>query len=389
MRKKKNEKKVNENDDLKVQEELSLSQNIMEVEANEKVDNEESSLDIEEVKNSIKGELSSEISNMVDEEINKAMEKIDKKIEEASADLSSSKEEMASYVKEQLDNENLNDYMKHRIDKGVSEAIEKANKKVIRYKNSIIIKRDIVIIILLVVCFFLGYNLYNVSNIKIDIYRERKVAENKVSETKEEKKEESEEVKEEENNEKNDLKEKKEKYSSLLSNYSLKEDSNYVKDFYEGKLSDEIKLYITLNNMSSDKIDTDDDTVYVDSNNLKEEFEKLFDGEYSAKSFKYNNLNFKYLSSKEMYIADGKFNKKKTLIKKEISGIKEDGDLVLTVVEGKVDNGKLYNILSDSEISNYDGGLLTDYEKSLTKVEYTFKNVDDKYKLSRIDVKND
>lgn len=375
MRKKKNEKN---NDKLEVQEELGFNENTLK---ETETDSDGNDLDIEELKKSIMNDLSSDFSEKADA----ALKKIDDKMEDFNEKISLIKEDTSTYVMGQLDNDNLNDYMKHRIDKGVSESIEKANKKIIRYKNGIIIKRDIVIVILLVVCFFLGYNLYNVSNIKIDIYRERKTAEGKNSQKKNVRN--TEEETESNNEEDNDLKEKKEKYSALVNKYVLKDDSIYIKDFYDGKLSDEMKLYIAFNGLESDKIDLDEDTTSVDNQNLKEEFEKLFDSEYKAKSFKYNNLNFKYLSSKEIYIADGKLSKKKSLIEKEIFGIKEDDNLVVTTVEGKLEDGKLYNILSNSEISNYDGGSLTEYESSLTKVEYTFKNFDGEYKLSSIDVK--
>lgn len=375
MRKKKNEK---DNNKLEVQEELGLNENSLK---ETEINSHGNDLDIEELKKSIMNDLSLDFSKKTDE----VLKKIDNKMEDFSEKLSSIKEDASTYVMGQLDNDNLNDYMKHKVDKLVSESIDKANKKIIRYKNGIIIKRDIIIVILLVVCFFLGYNLYNVSNIKIDIYRERKMTESKSSQ-KEDIKETKEET-ENNNEEDNDLKEKKERCSTLVNKYVLKDDSTYIKDFYDGKLSDEIKLYIALNSLESDRIDLDEDTTSVDDQNLKEEFERLFDSEYKAKSFKYNNLNFKYLSSKEIYIADGKLNKKKSLIEKEIFGIKEDDNLVVTTVEGKLEDGKLYNILSNSEISNYDGGNLTEYENSLTKVEYTFKNIDGEYKLSSIDVK--
>ena len=79
-------------------------------------------------------------------------EKVDKKDEQKIVNLTDSFE--------------FNDYIKNKIDKEVKLEVDKEIKKIIRNKNMIIIKRDIIILILLVCCFFLGYNLYKISDIR-------------------------------------------------------------------------------------------------------------------------------------------------------------------------------------------------------------------------------
>jgi len=320
-------------------------------------------IDVDEIKK----ELMNYVEERVDTEVDKKVKNI--KVDSDSIDSSSLKEELSIY-------------MKGKIDSEVSDVIERANKKIIKHKNGIIIKRDIFIVILLLVCFFLGYNLYSISNITIDIKKEEKNTPVKKVVTKkdvEEKKEEKEENTEFDNLVK--------KYEYLVKMISVNEDSTYLKDFYEGKISDEIRLYISFDNLDSSVVNNDDDTIFVDENVLKEKYEELFDTNYEAMSFEYNDVHFKYLTSKEMYFGAGKLRKNGTAIVKKIVDIKEDDDLVITTIEGIVSKGKLYSIIDNKEICDYDGDNLENYVEELVKLEYTFKNVDGNYKFSEINIK--
>lgn len=272
--------------------------------------------------------------------------------------------------------EELTSYLRVVIDKEVSKVVEKSSKKLVRHKNAIIIRRDIIIVILLLVCLFLGYELVDRSNINIDINTKRKEASN--SQVIEEEKSEESPV-----SEKEDL---KEKYKHLTDDIYINEESPYVKDFYEGTLSDELKLYLAMNILDKDKVTSEDGTLYVDEGDLKEIYNLLFTDEYSGKSFKYGELSFKYLS-KGLFWADGKYEKESSNIVKDIIEVKEeDESLEITTVEGLVKENKLYNILSDKEVKNYKGDSLEKYEDHLTKMVYDFEKIDDSYKLSKINL---
>ena len=267
----------------------------------------------------------------------------------------------------------LTEYMQIKIDKEISNAMEKANKKLLRHKNSIIFRKNIIIIILLIVCFFLGYNLYSLSNINIDISTTKK-SEKVTNETKE--------VQKEEDTEFEDL---KDKYGHLVTNIYINEDSSYLEDYYKGNLTDEIKLYISLNNIENDKVLSEDGGSYLDEGDLKKAYNDIFEGEFAPKSFKYDDLSFRYLSSKSLFISDGEFTKSKSAIAKDIIDINEkEGSLEISTVEGLIKDGKLYNILSLKEIKDYKSDSLSNYEKSLTKLVYYFNKVGDDYKLSKI-----
>lgn len=268
-------------------------------------------------------------------------------------------------------NNQFDDFLKSKIEKEVKLEVSKEVKKIIRNKNLIIIKRDIFILILLVCCFFLGFNLYNISDIRIDITKNSgssKVINNKSTENRQ-------------NEDK--LKDNISKYGKLLDDIYICDDSHYLKDYYNGNLTDEVKLYLAFNHLDSDKVNSDDNMVYVDSNDLKNSFEDIIDGEYKAASFKYDSSSFKYLNSKELYLYSGDYNEEKCNIKREIIDIIEGDNLVIKTVEGKVVDGKIYNIYEENEVGKSES--LVKYKSSLTSVSYVFKKIDDKYKLNKIE----
>lgn len=272
--------------------------------------------------------------------------------------------------------DDLTDYMKLKVEAEVSKAVEKSTKKLLRRKNSIIFKRNVTILVLLIICFFLGYNLCTLSNINIDITTTKK---GEITD----KKNLEESTKTEEKKE-DPLVKLISEYGNLIDNIYINENSDYIEDFYGGNLSDELKLYLTLNNVDSDDIVSEDDTVYLEASNLESVYNNIFADDFVSKSFKYNDLSFHYLPSKEMFIASGKIQKVKPKIVRDIINIEVDDDLVIiTTVEGVVKDDKLYNILSGEEVKGYNRKL-SEYKDSLTEVAYYFEKTDDGFKLKSI-----
>lgn len=275
--------------------------------------------------------------------------------------------------------EDLTIYMQGVIDREVNKAVEKSTKKLLRHKNAIIIRRDILIVILFIVCLCMGYGLLSKSDINIDISSKK----NEVEKTAEKDINKEESVEDSKEKEKEDL---KAKYKHLTDDIFINENSPYLKDFYDGNLSDELRLYLAMNNLSDDKITSDEDTLYVDDADFKEVYDLLFSDEFVPKSFKYGDLNFKHLS-KGLFWADGKFSKETSEIIKSIIDVKEKEDsLEITTIEGLKKDDKLYNIVSDKEVKNYKGDSLDKYEDYLTKMVYGFEKVNDSYELSKLSV---
>lgn len=276
--------------------------------------------------------------------------------------------------------DDLTDYMKNKIDKEVEKAIEKSSKKLIRYKNSIILKKNITIIILLIICAFLAYNLYKISNINIDISTTKK-NEQKV----EQKEQPKEETKENEiEKKKKEFENKKKEYKQLIDDIYISEDSTYIKDFYEGNLTDEIKLFLALNKINEEKVVSEEDSIYIEENDIKEGYDNFFESDFTPKSFEYNNLKFHYLASKSMFISNGKFEKAKSNIVKEIIDIDESKDIIITTVEGIIKDDKLYNIVSKKEVKNYKKDNLENYKDELTTLHYHLEKDNDNYNLVEI-----
>lgn len=267
----------------------------------------------------------------------------------------------------------LNELIQSKIDKEVKISVDREIKKVLKHKNTVIIKRDIIILILLVTCFFLGYNLYIGTRINIEIYKsDDKIKKVEKIETKE-----VEEVK-------NSLKDKTNKYGYLLDSISLS--SDYLKEFYSKKLTDEIKLYISFYNLDDDKVTFDDETSYVDLEDVKNSYSSLFMGEFSPKSFKVKGGVFKYLSSKGLFIYDGEFKKEKADVVREIIDIDEGENISITTIEALKDNDKYYNVISGKEVK-VTSDSLSSSKGSLTEVTYMYEKVDDSFKLSNVEVK--
>lgn len=260
----------------------------------------------------------------------------------------------------EIDKKEINNYIDEQVKKYFSDEIEKANKKVIRYKNRKIFFRNIVIIILIVVIIYLLHILYSLNYFDGFV----KVSNNTIKEnvkTKEEKE--------------LTLDELKEKYSNYLENIKISDSSSYLNSFYDKKLTDEVKLYLVLNNLDFDKFTKEDDYNIIDEDIVKKEYNKIFDSEYKGVSFNYNDVEVKYISKMKSYITNSILELSESNIKREITDIKVNKDeVIITTVEGIVKDNTLYD-RDNNEIDSFnDESNLLDYEEELEKVEYVFIN---------------
>lgn len=263
----------------------------------------------------------------------------------------------------EINKEEINDYIDEQVKKYFSYEIDKTNKKLIRYKNRKLFWKDITILILIAIIIYLLYTLYTLNYFDKFINIGGKVkTEEKVVSKKEEKK-------------KLSLDELKEKYSSYLDNIRISESSSYLESFYEGKLTDELKLYLVLNNINFDKISKENDYNIIDEELIKKEYNKLFDSEYKGVSFYYNDIEVRYISKMKSYITDDILEKDISNIKREITDIKLNGDeVVITTIEGIIKDNTLYD-KDNNEVDDFnEENSLLDYEDELEKIEYVFVN---------------
>lgn len=173
------------------------------------------------------------------------------------------------------------------------------------------------------------------------------------------------------------LDELKVKYAYLLDTVIFDANSNYTRDYYQGNLTNEIKLYLSYKLLSEDEVIISDDSSYFDSISLELSYKKLFGDKINLTSFKYNNAAYVYLPGKEIYMTNNKPNDVKN-ISREIIDITVDDDknIIITCVEGYIsDSGKLYNILTNKEISGYKpSDSLSKYKDKLNIITYVFND---------------
>lgn len=266
----------------------------------------------------------------------------------------------------------LLDYAKERINIEVENTLKKVEKRLVRRKNIKIIKRDIIIILLLALCCFLSYELYDTGFFNKYFVKEALIKEdddkNKIE-------------KPQEDIIKEDL---KEKHKNALNNISIKKTSKYLNEYYSGNLTNELKLELTLNLIPLDKIEIDEDTFIISNIIMKEYFNNLFNSSYKASSFTYGSNKIKYLKNQEVYLTNNEIKKSDNKIKRIFTDVQENNDeVIINTVEYIVDNDKVINILTKEEVLESENDVLKNQDK-LNKMEYYLTFKDGAYKLANI-----
>ena len=285
----------------------------------------------------------------------------------------SKQEEKEEFNKEEL-KEELERYINQKIKESFKEELDKSYTKLLRERNHKIFFKNITILILVASIGYLIYFLYQ------DNYFSKYLKdESKISELSNKEKEESREKinnQELQEDKKDELEELKEEYSNLINKIILNENSTYLKDFYNGKLTLEIKNYISLNNIELKDLTIEDEVTYIDSNLLEEKYLEIFnDDNYQNVNFDFNGLNVRYFKKIDSYLIENELIKKSSNIVREIIDIKKDNEIVtIQTAEGLIKNKKLYNILTNTEIKKYQNDSLINYQNKLNKITYIFKN---------------
>ncbi len=265
----------------------------------------------------------------------------------------------------------LKDYVSLEIKKGFTEEVEKANKRLIKEKNKAILFRDILIILLIAGVGFLIYLLYQegffakiLSNKNINNNQEV-VNEEKNLEEYEHKEEEVKKPTQE------DL---KKEYAYLLDNYIMLEDSLYLDDFYNGKLTPEIRSYLTLRMMKKDTFSIEEDYQIIEEEDFKKNYLTLFNGDFSPISFDYNGNKIRYISKMNAYMTSAILKDEETSIVREILEIEEsNGKIAITTVEGIIRDNYIFNVVTRNFVANNNNDLKNFVDK-LNKVTYVFEN---------------
>lgn len=258
------------------------------------------------------------------------------------------------------------DYAEKRIDLEVEQAVKRAEKRLINQKNYAIIKRNIIIVLLLILSVYLTYLLHNTGYFNKYLNKPEK------QEVQEQSPQNSTEITPEEKSETDIL---IEKYSYLLNNIEINENSNYLKDYYNGNLTNELKLYLAANQLEENEIISEESTNIIENEKIENAYKKLFnDKKYENISFEYKNLKFKYLKTQDIYIADGTLETTKSNIVRVINSIEKTQDKIeILTTEALVEKNKMSNIETKKEISTYkDSSSLKNNKEKLNNMKYTF-----------------
>ena len=277
--------------------------------------------------------------------------------------------------------EDLEKYVDEKINKTFIDELDRVNRRLIREKSRKIIWKNITILILLAIIGFLLYLLF--SNNYFDKYFNKNTKDD-IIEKDEPKKEEKIDVTPTPSPTPKapTLDELKKEYGSLLDNYYVTDTSSYLVDYYSGNLTDNLKKYITLNSLDFDTIKKEEDYQIISDEDFKKAYEKLFGDEYTPATFDYDDNKIRYINKMESYMTSEYLKKEESNIKREITDIKEDGNIVIiSTVEGIIKDGKLYEIINNTEVEDYKEDNLVKYKDKLNKVIYTFKDG----KLTKLD----
>lgn len=289
-----------------------------------------------------------------------AKEKKQEKETEFTKDVEKMKDELTKYVDKVIEKE-----LNQKLKKEFTDEIEKAHKKLMREKNKKIIIRNIVIILLIAIIGFLLYLLYSVGYFDSYFVKEKNDDKQAVIEK-------SEETKEQETP---TLEELKEKYASLLDPITITANSLYLEDYYNGNLTKDLMKYLSINVLDVTKLEQEEDYNLITEEELNKAFQTLFEGECDKNGFDYNNNKIRYIQKLEVYVTDHILEKETSTINREIIDIKEEKDeIVITTIEGIVEEENLYNILTKEQIENYSGDSIINYQESLNTISYRFKN---------------
>ena len=286
-------------------------------------------------------------------------------------------------VKNEVNLEEIKKELKNYIDDEIKtmskEELDKAYKKLIHEKNKKVIFRDIVIVIMLGIIGFLLFIMYKNDYFNKFFNKSDEVVEKNDNNmpSNNDKKEEStiDEPKEEVKEIKPTLEELKTKYGSLLNYYILNENCTYKEDFYQGKLSSELKKYLVLNTIDFSSIKEEDDYKLINESTFKKIYDTLFNEGYEASTFDYDGKKIGYLSSLAIYMLPKEIIKNDTLIEREIINIEVvDEKILITTIEGVIRDSKLYNVITDEEVENFAHDSFTNYQDKLNKITYVFQD---------------
>lgn len=308
-------------------------------------------------------------------------EKIEKK-ENISNETNIDKDKLVTEIKKEV-LDTLDEEISKRVEFETKNKLDKMEKRIYKFKNAKIIRKDIVILLLLALIVFETKILYD-----NDLLLNKKKVSNKDIVEKENKID-KENIKDKEEIKK-DSKWYIDNYSYLLDNIKTNLEDNYYlyKDNYtEDTIDNTVKLNMAYQLLSKDKINVNNSVITVNENDLKDAYKKIFGSldKYSAENFNNDCIQFIYNENSKTYLAiDTKCQNKTTEKIEKIKDIyEENNNIIIETIIGihDKDNNNLININGDIITDNYSNDI-EEYETDSYK--YIFKKENKNYYFKEI-----
>ena len=304
------------------------------------------------------------------------------KIEEDLKELNIDKELIIKEIKKELI-EDLDDEITKRVEYETRNKLEKMEKKIYKYKNGSIIRRNIIILVLFAVIALETKVLYDNNLLSVKGNKKQSEVNNELK-----------------IDNKNENKEEKnsewyiKKYSYLLDNIKTNingEDKYYLyKDNYiEESISNRVRLNMSYQLLKKENIKNENSVINIDENDIKNAYKKIFGSleNYKAENFNNSCVQFIYNDNSKNYMAiDTSCEVNNEELIEQVKNIYEEDNKIIieTIVGIKVkENNSLINIDGNVITDNFPGNI-NEYEESLNKYKYIFELKDKSYYLKEI-----
>lgn len=281
-------------------------------------------------------------------------------------------------IKEDEILKNINTKINEQIEFSVNKRMREEEKKFVRGKNAKIFRRDILIIILIMVAGYFGYCLYDVDYFNL---RGVKIIE-KVTDNNQ-------------NTNNNDTeKEKEEKSKYYIDNYGylidkLNIEDKEVFDLYKNNISknnvsNSLKLKIAYKNLNTNDVKTESGIINIDKDKMSDSYKNVFgNNDLDNGVFSYNNIKFMFYNDKYLGFDEDKYDV--NLLTKITFAYIEKDELVFEVLVAKKEDNKLLDIEGKIVEDNYHDEDIGKFESKLTKYKYIFSKDNNNYYFDRIE----
>ena len=260
----------------------------------------------------------------------------------------------------------LKSYIDESVKRETDSYIKLYNAQVLKPKKRKILKLRIIIFLLIILyiatlAFLVKDHYFDKYIIKLEETFVKKENKEKKEEPKKEEEPKVDPEKEEEERKQREAKQKeeeqnrlREKYNDIFSSVIVKTTNGYLHDLYGNTFSNKLFLSLGVELLDLPDISHDDGVITLNGDKLLEKVKLVTDKNIVNESFVYNNINFKYIKSLNIYMLDKEFDKDGTFIERRILNIEEKGNTVtIDTIDYYTKNGKYFNPLTNEEIANF------------------------------------